>query len=103
RGLDMALGFGAFAIAERARSELEAAGARPRRISTGEGRHALTPSELRIVTMAADGLGNREIAQALFLAVRTIETHLTHAYRKLGIGSRADLPGALAAQSSSRS
>jgi DNA-binding CsgD family transcriptional regulator len=105
RGLDMAIGFGAHAIAQRAGAELEATGARPRRTSTG-GRAALTPSELRIAKMAADGLGNREIAQALFLTMRTVETHLTHSYRKLEISSRAELPTALAsaqAQSSSRS
>jgi DNA-binding CsgD family transcriptional regulator len=57
---------------------------------------ALTPSEARIVRMAADGLANREIAQALFVTARTVETHLTHAYQKLGISSREELPAALA-------
>jgi DNA-binding CsgD family transcriptional regulator len=105
RGLDMAIDFGALALERRARDELAAAGARPRRDSI-RGRDALTPSELRIAQMAGGGLGNREIAQSLFLTVRTVETHLTHAYRKLGISSRAELPVALArggAQSSSRS
>jgi hypothetical protein len=45
--------------------------------------------------MAARGLANREIAQALFVSLRTVETHLTHAYQKLEIGSRAGLPAAL--------
>jgi len=45
--------------------------------------------------MARDGLANREIAQALFLSPKTVEMHLSHAYRKLGIGSRAQLAGAL--------
>ena len=45
--------------------------------------------------LAADGHSNPEIAQALFLTRRTVETHLTHAYQKLGIGSRRDLAAAL--------
>ncbi len=66
------------------------AGARPRR-DAGHGRDALTPAELRVALLAADGMANREIAQALFVAVRTVETHLTHAYRKLDINSRDGL------------
>jgi DNA-binding CsgD family transcriptional regulator len=96
RGVEMARGFGAWAIERRGSEELAAAGARPRGDLTAD-RAALTPSELRIASMAADGYGNREIAQALFLTVRTVETHLTHAYRKLEIASRAELPAALAA------
>jgi DNA-binding CsgD family transcriptional regulator len=45
--------------------------------------------------MAADGRSNKEIAQALFLTLRTVETHLTHVYRKLDIDSRSALHGAL--------
>jgi DNA-binding CsgD family transcriptional regulator len=45
--------------------------------------------------MAAEGRTNREIAQALFISLRTVETHLTHAYQKLAIQSRDALPGAL--------
>ena len=45
--------------------------------------------------MASEGLSNPEIAQALFLTRRTVEMHLTNAYRKLDISSRADLPSAL--------
>ena len=59
------------------------------------GRDALTASELRIAQMAATGATNRQIAQSLFLTMRTVETHLTHAYRKLDIDSRAELAGAL--------
>ena len=47
--------------------------------------------------MAAEGKSNPEIAQALFLTRRTVETHLTHAYQKLGIGSREQLTAALSA------
>ena len=57
---------------------------------------ALTPSELRVARMAADGMTNREIAQALFVTLRTVEVHLTHAYQKLDIASREALPAALA-------
>ncbi len=95
--LDLAARCGADALAARAREELRAAGARPRRDAM-RGRDALTASELRIAKMAASGATNRQIAQSLFLTLRTVETHLTHAYRKLGIGSRAELAGALERQ-----
>ena len=95
--LDIAHGCRATALAQRARDELVGAGARPRRERLS-GVEALTPSEARIVRMAADGLANREIAQALFVTARTVETHLTHAYQKLGIASREELPSALGEQ-----
>lgn len=69
-------------------------GARPRRPATS-GAEALTPGELRIAALAAERLSNREIAESLFLTRRTVEMHLSNAYRKLGIGSREELPGAL--------
>jgi DNA-binding NarL/FixJ family response regulator len=56
---------------------------------------ALTSSERRVARMAAEGLSNKEIAQALFVTVRTVEAHLHHAYQKLDISSRSELPGAL--------
>jgi DNA-binding CsgD family transcriptional regulator len=62
------------------------------------GADALTPSERRIADLAAGGLANAEIAQELFLTVKTVEMHMTNAYRKLGIGGRADLPAALGAK-----
>jgi len=61
--------------------------------TTGVG--ALTPSELRTVRMAADGMSNRNIAQALWVTVKTVETHLSAAYRKLDVRSRRELPAVL--------
>jgi len=97
RGLDLAHRCQATALERRARGELVAAGARPRRAALS-GVGALTASERRVVDMAVDGLGNREIAQALFVTIRTVEVHLTSAYRKLGVRSRAGLPAALASE-----
>jgi DNA-binding CsgD family transcriptional regulator len=91
-GLLLAERCGATTIAEHARVELAATGARPRR---AEYRHALTPSERRVAQMAATGLGNREIAQALFVTEKTVEWHLSQAYRKLDVHSRHDLSRAL--------
>ena len=84
-------------MAERARQELLASGARPRqRGAEGE---ALTPSEDRIARLAAEGLSNRAIAEQLFLSPKTVEMHLSHVYRKLGIASRRELDRALGADS----
>jgi DNA-binding CsgD family transcriptional regulator/energy-coupling factor transporter ATP-binding protein EcfA2 len=95
RALDLATRCGAWALAERARTELLAAGARPRRLVLS-GIDALTPSERRVAQLAADGLSNRRIAQSLFVSMRTVAVHLTHAYQKLGINRREELPQALA-------
>ncbi len=84
---------GAEGLSARARDELVDTGARPRR--SARGRAALTPSERRIGDLAAQGLSNREIAETLVLATKTVETHLGSAYRKLGIRSRAELAPAL--------
>ena len=94
-GLDLAYRCGAVALAESARAELVATGARPRRASL-RGPGALTPAELRTAEMAASGMSNREVAQALFVSTKTVETQLSQAYAKLGIGSRAELASALA-------
>ena len=94
QALDLATQCGATALAERAHGDLVAAGARPRRIAT-TGVESLTASERRIAEMAASGMTNREIAQALFVTPKTVEMHLHHAFRKLGISSRALLSGAL--------
>ena len=95
RGLELAHRAGARPLAEHARAELIAAGARPRRpVFTGV--DALTASELRVARLAADGLTNRDIAERLFVTERTVETHLRHAFHKLDITSRLQLPAALA-------
>jgi DNA-binding NarL/FixJ family response regulator len=60
------------------------------------GLDALTPSERRVAQLAAAGLANHDIAQHLFITTRTVEGHLTHAYQKLDITSREQLPAALA-------
>ncbi len=89
-GMDLAHKCGASALADRARNELLACGSRPRRLAR-TGRDALTASELRVARMAADGMSNRQIAQALFITMRTVTTHLGHAYQKLDIDSRGQL------------
>lgn len=93
-GLRLADAINARLVAARAREELAASGERvpERRLTSAD---ALTPSERRIAEMAASGMANKEIAQALFLTRKTIEFHLSNAYRKLDISSRAQLPEAL--------
>ena len=93
-GLDQAQRLGATVLAARAHEELVATGARPRRLVLS-GVDSLTASERRVAEMASEGLSNREIAQALFVTEKTVEGHLGHAYRKLDIKSRSELPQAL--------
>jgi DNA-binding CsgD family transcriptional regulator len=95
RALDLALRCGAGPLADRARAELLIAGARPRRAQL-TGVAALTITERRVAELAADGRSNREIAQALYVSHKTVEKHLTAAYRKLEVGSREGLAEALA-------
>ena len=85
---------GASPLAERAAGELRASGARPRRRAI-TGLDALTPSEERVAWLASTGRTNRDIAQELFITLATVETHLTRAYRKLGVAGRDELAGAL--------
>ena len=99
---DLAHSCGAIALQERAHQELYASGARPRRRPVG-GIDALTPSERRVAAMAADGLSNREIAQSLFVSLKTVEMHLGRTYRKLDLASRTQLPDVLAAGETTRS
>jgi DNA-binding CsgD family transcriptional regulator len=91
RALDLAHHCGAAPLARHAETELRAAGARPRRGHlTGPG--ALTPSERRVADLAVQGQTNRDIAQQLFVTVKTVEVHLGSVYRKLGITKRNQLP-----------
>jgi DNA-binding CsgD family transcriptional regulator len=94
RALDIAIAAGAAPLHERVRSELQAAGVRPRRtVATGPA--ALTPSERRVAELAIAGGTNRRIAEDLFVTVKTVEVHLTSAYRKLGIRNRDKLASVL--------
>ncbi|MFF7946515.1 helix-turn-helix transcriptional regulator [Streptomyces griseorubiginosus] len=90
QGLDLAHRCGAAPLAEHARHELRAAGARPR-TSAVSGPESLTPSEARVAELATRGLTNRQIAQELFVTPKTVEVHLSAAYRKLGISRRSQL------------
>lgn len=94
RAQELAVGCGATALAQRAREEALDSGARPRRVAL-RGVDSLTPSELRVARRAADGNTNREIAEDLFVTVKTVEMHLANAYGKLDIRSRTQLPEVL--------
>ncbi|WP_052852542.1 LuxR C-terminal-related transcriptional regulator [Streptomyces avicenniae] len=90
RALTLAQRLGALRLAGRVHTELLAAGGLPRR-SEHFGTKALTASEYRVALLAAVGRTNGAIARELFVTRRTVETHLTRAYRKLGIQSRSEL------------
>ena len=96
QGLELAYRAGATGLVRRAQEELAAMGARPRKLLL-TGVDALTASERRVARMAAEGMSNKELAQALFVTVKAVEVHLSSVYRKLQISSRAQLAQALAA------
>lgn len=79
---------------DRARRELRASGETSRRRPVDAG-DRLTPQELQIVRLAADGLTNREIGERLYLSRRTVSTHLYRIFPKLGVSSRAELGAVL--------
>lgn len=95
-GLASAEEMGALALAHRAQEELKLAGGRPRRRELS-GVDSLTPGELRVVELAAEGKTNREIAEALFVTVKAVEWHLRNAYPKLGVQGKKDLAAVLLA------
>jgi ATP/maltotriose-dependent transcriptional regulator MalT len=92
--LELAARCGARPLTARAREELKATGARPRR-EWRTGVEALTPSELRVARLAAMGHTNREIAHELYVTLKTVEGHLARAYTKLRIEGRGELPRTL--------
>jgi len=85
---------GAARLAKRAHAELEATGEKVRRY-VPIGVESLTPSERRVADLAASGMTNRQIAQSLFVTVKTVEAHLSAVYDKLDIPSRRQLAAAL--------
>jgi ATP/maltotriose-dependent transcriptional regulator MalT len=94
RALELSHLCGAYALESQVREELVVAGARPRRVRL-HGVDSLTASELRVAQLAASGKANKEIAQALFVSLKTVEMHLASGYRKLDISSRTQLPAVL--------
>ena len=82
QSLELAEACGCTPLVDAVRSELGAAGARPRTSALG-GVESLTARELRVAELAAAGRTNREVAQALFVTPKTVEVHLSNAYRKL--------------------
>ena len=87
--LQQAQACGAGWHAGQALTELRRAGGRARRIPPGQ----LSPQEKAVARLARAGRTNREISHELYLSVNTVETHLAHAYRKLGINRRSELAG----------
>jgi len=92
--LDLADRLGATRLCAEVEGELALAGVRPRRRAV-VGVHALTPAELRVARLAAQGLSNPEIAQSLFVTRKTVEKHLGAAFAKLHISSRDQLDAVL--------
>jgi DNA-binding CsgD family transcriptional regulator len=90
-GLDLAHRCGATGVVAEIREELKTAGARPRRPSV-TGVESLTPTELRVAGLAAEGNSNREIAEQTFVSRNTVAWHLRNIYRKLQVESREQLP-----------
>ena len=89
-GLDLSHRGGSSVLESRARAELVAAGARPRR-AVLSGVDSLTPSQRRVAELAGSGMTTRQVAAALFVTPKTIEFHLRNVYAKLDVGSREEL------------
>lgn len=95
--VDLAVAAGYWTFAACARDRLLSSGGRMRPLIRARSA-ALTASERRIAELVAEDLTNRQIADELVVTMRTVETHLTSAYRKLGVTTRADLASALASR-----
>ncbi|SFR04037.1 ATP-, maltotriose-and DNA-dependent transcriptional regulator MalT [Lentzea waywayandensis] len=93
--VNLAIRLGDRTAAAEARELLVLAGGRMPKLGAGPA-DALSGRERRVAELAAAGASNREIAGELFVTVRTVESHLSNVYRKLGVELRADLPAALA-------
>jgi DNA-binding CsgD family transcriptional regulator len=93
-GRDLAQGCGARSLVDVAEAELAACGTRLRRLELS-GLSALTASERRVAELAASGLRNTDIARQLFVTTKTVETHLSRTYRKLGVAGRNGLASLL--------
>ncbi|TKK83835.1 helix-turn-helix transcriptional regulator, partial [Herbidospora galbida] len=84
-----ARGMAAAAVREQRRAGKRVAAAR------AAGAHGLTGRELEIARLVAEGCSNQQIAARLHISVRTVETHLTRAFEKLGVTSRGGMTAAL--------
>jgi DNA-binding CsgD family transcriptional regulator len=93
-GLVLARVCGAAPLVSRAEDELRASGQSPRTVIQ-PGFDMLTASERRVAELAAAGHTNKQIAQSLFITVKTVEMHLHRSYQKLDVSSRSQLAGAL--------
>jgi DNA-binding CsgD family transcriptional regulator/tetratricopeptide (TPR) repeat protein len=93
-GVEIAHRIGALALVGQANEELAATGARPRKVLR-TGIETLTASERRVAQLAAQDMTNKDIAQSLFVTVKTVEVHLSSVYRKLEINSRRQLSSVL--------
>jgi DNA-binding CsgD family transcriptional regulator/Flp pilus assembly protein TadD len=96
RALELASQCDATLLVEEVRAELQTVGVRPRS-DAATGVESLTPSERRVVDLAVGGGTNRDIAQELYVTPKTVEVHLSNAYRKLGVRGRRELPQVLTA------
>jgi DNA-binding CsgD family transcriptional regulator len=82
-------------VAVREQRRLGVRVAVPAAAGRSSGPRGLTQRELEVVTLVRDGRTNQQIAESLFLSIRTVETHLSHAFTKLGVTSRTGLLKAL--------
>src|SRR5690606_32139642 len=82
---------------ERCERELAACGLNPMKRSRHDAAAALTPQERIVARLAAEGHTNREVAEELYISVKTVEHHLSRVYAKLGVQGRVQMAAALPA------